>query len=104
MKVKFWFYLVGIILAAFYFYLPVLNFNFVDLPILLIACLLILIFTQLRSVNLQDIKNIGVQIAKKIKSVKIFGYAMAALLIYILFMQFIISPKTFRRSKGKRRF
>jgi hypothetical protein len=96
MKAKFWIYLVLIILAGFYFYLPVINFNFIDLPVLLIICLFIIVFIQLRNINWQDTKNIGVQFFKKLKSIKIIGYFVAALLIYIVFNKLILSPKIFR--------
>jgi hypothetical protein len=96
MKAKFWIYLVLIILAGFYFYLPVINFNFVDLPLLLIVCFFIVVFTQMRNINWKDIMNIKVQIVKKTQSLKFVGYAIAALLVYILFMQLILSPKVFR--------
>ncbi len=98
MKAKFWIYLVIIILLGFYFYLPVINFNFIDLPVLIIVCLLITVFIQLRNIDWRDTKNIATLFFKKLKSVKIIGYCIGALLVYILFTKLILGPKMFRAS------
>jgi hypothetical protein len=98
MKAKFWIYLVIIILLGFYFYLPVINFNFIDLPVLIMVCLLITVLIQLRNIDWRDTRNLATVFFKKLKSIKLIGYCIGALLVFILFTKLILGPKIFRAS------